>query len=367
MEKKSKRLYKGILEITPAEYGFLRNEESNFKENKEDPYLSSDFLRENGLREGLEIEAEIIPSERPNRNFEVSKVLTCNGLPFEEYPRIANIKDGISIDPNERLRMTLSPKDLTGRMMDILTPIGKGQRGMIISPPKAGKKTLLKHIARAVHQNNPEVKIFILLVDERPEEVTDFQRDLEGVKVFHSSADQDVDQHLRITFLAMNRAIRCTEFGDDVLVLIDSLTRMGRAFNKDADSGSKTLSGGLAANALELPRRFFGAARKIEDGGSLTIMATILVETNSKMDTVIFHEFKGTGNLELTLCRECADQRMFPAINVIESGTRKEQILFSRRERKESQYLRRKTADLNTTDALNFVFKHFREKISEGK
>ena len=363
MAKAAKKLYKGILEITPAEYGFLRNEETNFKENPDDPYLSADFIQKFELREGLEIEAEVVPSDRPNRKFEVKEIISCNGLPFSEYPKIAEIKAGISIDPNERLRMTLSPRDLTGRMMDSLTPIGKGQRGMIISPPKAGKTTILKHIARAVHQNNPEVKIFILLVDERPEEVTDFQRDLEGVRVFHSSADQDVVQHLRITYLAMNRAIRCAEYGDDALVLIDSLTRMGRAFNKDADSGSKTLSGGLAANALELPRRFFGAARKIEDGGSLTIMATILVETNSKMDTVIFHEFKGTGNLELTLCRECADQRMFPAINVLESGTRKEQILFSRRERKESHYLRRKTADLNTTDALHFVFKHFREKM----
>lgn len=360
---KSKNLFKGILEITPLEYGVLRREENNFRENGEDPYLAPNLIQNLQLEEGLEIEAEIGPSLKPSRKYEVKKILTCNGRPFEDYPKILNIKARTSIDPAERLRMKVADTDLTGRMIDILTPIGKGQRGMIISPPKAGKTSLLKHIAKAVQKNNPEVKIFILLVDERPEEITDFQRYLDGIRVFHSSADKDVNSHLRMTYLAMNRAIRCAEYGDDVLVLIDSLTRMGRAFNKDAESGSKTLSGGLSANALELPRRFFGAARNIENGGSLTTIATILVETGSKMDTVIFHEFKGTGNLEITLCRHCADQRMFPAINVLESGTRKEHILFSRREQKESRYLRRKTADMNTTDALNFVFKHFREKM----
>jgi transcription termination factor Rho len=233
--------------------------------------------------------------------------------------------------------------------------MGKGQRGLIVSPPKAGKTTILKHIAKAVHQNNPEVKILILLIDERPEEVTDFQRALEGVEVFYSSADQDMESHLRITSLTMNMAIREVEFGKDILILIDSLTRMGRAFNKNSYSAGKTLSGGLSVNALELPRQYFGAARNIENGGSLTIMATILVDTGSRMDEVIFQEFKGTGNLELVLSRECAERRLYPAINIRQSGTRKEHKILNEDDLEKSNYLRRRTADMKAWDALEYI------------
>jgi transcription termination factor Rho len=318
------------------------------------------LIRQHGLREGLLISAELGNSSKPGQSAPLSKIISCNSLPFEKYASITDIKSLTSIDAEEQLKMTRGERDYTGRLIDLLTPIGKGQRGMIISPPKAGKTTILKHIAKAVLENHPEVKVMMLLVDERPEEVTDFRRDLPGAEVFYSSADQDVENHLRITTLTMNMATRRMEFGEDVLVLIDSLTRMGRAFNKDADSGGKTLSGGLAANALELPRRFFGAARNIEHGGSLTIMATILVETGSRMDEVIFQEFKGTGNLDLVLCRECAERRLFPAINIRESGTRKEHKILSPEALKESTYLRRKMAEMKAPEALELVLEALR-------
>lgn len=350
-----KNIVEGVLEVTPEGQGFLRNPKKNFNITRDDPYVPAQLIRQHNLREGLLISGELGSPSRPGQNPPLTRVLSCNGLPIEQYPSISDLKSLTSIDPEEQLLITRDARDLTGRMIDLLVPIGKGQRGMIISPPKAGKTTILKHIAQAVLQNHPEVKVMMLLVDERPEEVTDFRRDLPGAEVFHSSADQDVESHLRITSLTMNTATRRMEFGQDVLVLIDSLTRMGRAFNKDADSGGKTLSGGLAANALELPRRFFGAARNIEHGGSLTVMATILVDTGSRMDEVIFQEFKGTGNLDLVLCRECAERRLYPAINIRESGTRKEQKILSPQALKENHALRRKVAELKAPEALEVV------------
>lgn len=355
-----KNIVEGILEIMPEGFGFLRDSKRNFSITQNDPYVSPQPIRQYGLREGLLISAELGNPSKPGQSAPISKIITCNGLPLENYASIAGIKSLTSIDAEEQLRMTLGERDYTGRLIDLLTPLGKGQRGMIISPPKAGKTTILKHIAKAVLENHPEVKVMMLLVDERPEEVTDFRRDLPGAEVFYSSADQDVENHLRITTLTMNMATRRMEFGGDVLVLIDSLTRMGRAFNKDADSGGKTLSGGLAANALELPRRFFGAARNIEHGGSLTIMATILVETGSRMDEVIFQEFKGTGNLELVLSRECAERRLYPAINIRESGTRKEHKILSPEALKESTHLRRKVAEMKAPEALELVLEALR-------
>lgn len=350
----------GILEIMAEGYGFLRDSKKNFNMTRDDAFVPAQLIRQSGLREGLLITGEPGNAAKPGQGAPLARVLTCNGLPVEEYASISDIKSLTSIDPEEQLKITRGDRDLIGRMIDLLIPIGKGQRGMIISPPKAGKTTILKHIAQSVLQNHPEVKVMVLLVDERPEEVTDFRRDLPGAEVFHSSADQDVESHLRITALTMNTAMRRMEFGEDVLVLIDSLTRMGRAFNKDADSGGKTLSGGLAANALELPRRFFGAARKIEHGGSLTIMATILVDTGSRMDEVIFQEFKGTGNLDLVLSRECAERRLFPAINIRESGTRKEHKLLSPEMLKESHNLRRKVAEMKAPEALEVVIEALR-------
>jgi transcription termination factor Rho len=352
-----KQIVEGILEVMPEGYGFLRDPKKNFNIIPNDAYVSPQLIRQHNLREGLLITGELGKPSRPGQSTPLSKVLTCNGLPVEQYALLPEIKSLTSIDPEEQLIMTREDGDLTGRMIDLLTPLGKGQRGMIISPPKAGKTTILKHIAKAALENHPEVKVMVLLVDERPEEVTDFRRDLKGAEVFHSSADQDVENHLRITSLTMNMATRRVECGENMIMMIDSLTRMGRAFNKDADSGGKTLSGGLAANALELPRRFFGAARNIENGGSLTIMATILVDTGSRMDEIIFQEFKGTGNLDLVLSRECAERRLFPAINIRESGTRKEHKILSPEALKESHNLRRKVAEMKAPEALEVVLR----------
>ena len=240
-----------------------------------------------------------------------------------------------------------------GKALDMIVPIGKGQRGLIISPPKSGKTTILKHMANSIITNHPEVVVFALLVDERPEEVTDFRRGLKHAYVLSSSADQSVSQHLRMTKITVNAAIRLAETGIDAVVFIDSLTRMSRAFNTEAQSYGRTLTGGLGANAMEMPRRIFGAARNIDNGGSLTIIATILINTGSKMDDIIFQEFKGTGNMDLVLSRKCAEQRLWPAINILQSGTRKEHLLLDTLEFQEMVKLRRGLSKKDEITALS--------------
>ncbi len=350
-----KNIYDGVLEIMENGHGFLRDPDKNFQVQHGDPYVPIQIIRDLNLCEGQMLTVKLGKAPKPGQSRPASEILKINGLSLKKFAPLPDYKSAVVIDPEEKLTMRLDEKDRTGRFIDLFTPIGKGQRGMIISPPKAGKTTILKHIANAVLQNHPEMEVIMLLIDERPEEVTDFRRALPGAKVFYSSSDQDVENHIHITSLTMNMAIRIAESGGDAIVLIDSLTRMGRAFNKDADSGGKTLSGGLATNALELPRRFFGAARNLEHGGSLTIMATILVETGSRMDEVIFQEFKGTGNLDLVLCRDCADRRLFPAVNVRESGTRKEHKLLSHKEQDIANRIRRKTAGMKSIEALEYL------------
>ena len=345
----------GILEIMDSGHGFLRSVEKNFRPGPSDAFVPPQLIRKYQLKEGLLIEGVVGKPPASGKSAPLQKITSCNNRPLKSYHPENNIKNATSIDPEQPLRMTLTEKDLTGMAIDLLTPIGKGQRGMIISPPKAGKTIILKHIAKAVIKNHPDMQVYVLLVDERPEEVTDFRRALKGAKVFSSSSDQEVENHLRIISLTMNMAIREVEYGADVLVLMDSLTRMGRSYNKDTNSGGRTLSGGLAATALALPRKFFGAARNIEGGGSLTIMATILVDTGSRMDEVIFQEFKGTGNLDLVLSRECAERRIFPAIDVNASGTRKEDKLLSDKALQRNHRLRRKIANMKPAEAMPYV------------
>ncbi len=263
------------------------------------------------------------------------------------------LQEQVSINPFERYTLEQDEDDLTGKALDLIAPIGMGQRGLIIAPPKSGKTTILRHMANSVVSNHPDAKVFVLLVDERPEEVTDFQRGLKDAHVLYSSADQQIGQHMRMTRLAMHTAIRCAEIGQNAVVFIDSLTRMTRAFNNDTDSYGKTLSGGLGANAMEFPRKIFGAARKLENGGSLTIIATILVETGSRMDDVIFQEFKGTGNMDLYLSRECAEQRIWPAININKSGTRKEDLLMDKEEYDRIVEMRRRVATKDEVTAMS--------------
>ncbi|WP_022665280.1 transcription termination factor Rho [Desulfospira joergensenii] len=343
----------GYLEIMDKGFGFLRDIEDNFQPRPENPYVSNTLIRKLNLREGSFIQGYGEKKGPSNPNLALNVVETINHLSPEDFNAIPMLQEQTSINPHERYYLTQNEDDLTGRALDMIVPIGMGQRGLIISPPKSGKTTLLSHMANSIVLNHPDAKVFILLVDERPEEVTDFQRALTQANVLYSSADQQIGQHMRMTRLAMHTAIRCAEIGQDAVVFIDSLTRMTRAFNADTDSHGKTMTGGLGANAMEFPRKIFGAARKLENGGSLTIVATILVDTGSRMDDIIFQEFKGTGNMDLFLSRECAEQRIWPAININKSGTRKEDLLMDREEHERVVQIRRKIAVKDEISAMS--------------
>lgn len=346
----------GYLEIFPKGFGFLRDIKNNFRPTNEDIFVPPAVIRGNFLREGMFIKGET--AAQKDGKILLSKVDKINGWAPLEIRKHKNLREQISINPEKKLDLSLNKKDILGKILNFVVPTGMGQRGMVISPPKTGKTTILKQIAQAVQQNHPEIKTYILLVDERPEEVTDFRRALDDCHVLSSSADESTSNHLRLTRLTLNAAINETEVGKDVLVLIDSLTRMARAFNKESNNHGRTLSGGLAANALEWPRRFFGAARNLEHGGSLTVMATILVDTGSRMDEVIFQEFKGTGNLDLVLSQKCAEQRLYPAVNLNESGTRKEELLFSPEQHKAAMKLRSFLSQMSETEAMQYLLTH---------
>lgn len=348
----------GHLEILDRGFGFLRNIDNNFKPTSEDTFVPAHIIKQLYLNEGVYIEGMGVDGDGKNKNLKLSKVDTVNHMSIEDYADVPTLQDQISISPTERFHLTLGPKDHMGKALDMIVPIGKGQRGLIISPPKSGKTTILQHMANAIITNHSDARVFVLLVDERPEEVTDFKRRLKTGHVLHSSADQSVAQHMRMTRLTMNAAVRLAEMGQDVVVFIDSLTRMSRAFNTETRSHGRTMTGGLATNALEIPRRIFGAARNIEDGGSLTIIATILVDTGSRMDDIIFQEFKGTGNMDLALSRQCAEQRLWPAIHINDSGTRKEHLLLSKEEYGEITEIRRALADKKPIAALKALMEH---------
>ncbi len=348
----------GHLEILDRGFGFLRNIDNNFKPTSEDTFVPAHLIKKFFLKEGIYIEGTGVDGDGNNKNLKLSQVDTINHISTEDYADVASLQDRVSINPTERFRLTLGAKDHMGKALDLIVPIGKGQRGLIISPPKSGKTTILQHMANAIIANHSDAMVFVLLVDERPEEVTDFRRGLKAGHVLHSSADQSVAQHMRMTRLTMNAAISIAEMGKDVVVFIDSLTRMSRAFNTETYSHGRTMTGGLGANALEIPRKIFGAARKIEDGGSLTIIATILIDTGSRMDDIIFQEFKGTGNMDLVLSRECAEQRLWPAIHINDSGTRKEHLLLTKEEYKEVTEIRKALAEQKTIPALKTFLAH---------
>ncbi len=349
---------KGHLEILDKGFGFLRNIENNFQPSPEDTSVPLSLIRNAGLAEGVFIEGRVVKGDAKGKNLKLASIDKISGVPGDDFSHIAPLQDQVSIHPNERLTLTQSPKDLMGMALDMLVPIGKGQRGMIVSPPKSGKTTILKHMAASISANHPDTNIFVLLVDERPEEVTDFRRGLQDVDVIYSSADQSLENHMRQTRMAINTAMRCAETGRDAVVFIDSLTRMARAFNTATNSHGRTLTGGLGANAMEIPRKIFGAARNIEDGGSLTILATILVDTGSRMDDIIFQEFKGTGNMDLVLSRECAEERIYPAININQSGTRNDQLLQDKAEYNDATDARRACSQMDETAAMSSLIDH---------
>ena len=350
---------KGYLEILDRGFGFLRSLENNFLPGPADTFVPAFIIQKNRLQEGVFIEGTGAKGKPGSENLKLSDIETVNKMPISEWGTLVPFQSQTSINPLYRLKMTMGPDDLTGRALDLIVPMGKGQRGLIISPPKAGKTSLLKHMANALALNHPEVDVYVLLVDERPEEVTDFKRGLKNAHILFSSSDQSVDQHMRMTRLALQAAMHWSEVGRDTVVLIDSLTRMARAFNAETRSHGRTLTGGLGASAMVVPRKIFGTARNIENGGSLTIMATILVDTGSRMDDIIFQEFKGTGNMDLVLSRKCAEQRIWPAIDIQKSGTRKEEALLDSDEYQEVLKIRRALAQKDEITAMSQLLEYF--------
>ncbi|MCB9481277.1 MAG: transcription termination factor Rho [Desulfobacteraceae bacterium] len=342
----------GFLELNDRGFGFLRNIDNNFQSSPQDTFVPVGLIKRFNLREGVMIDGYGVPGDKRNSNYRLADITRISNLSVEDYLNMVPFRDRVSIDPFEKYSMIQGPDDVTGKALDLIVPVGKGQRGLIISPPKSGKTTILKHMADSIVKNHPEAVVFVLLVDERPEEVTAFRRELSDAIVLSSSSDQGISSHLRMARLTINSAIRCAEAGNDVVVLIDSLTRMARAFNSGTDSGGKTMSGGVGAKALATPRAYFGAARNLEGGGSLTNIATILKDTGSRMDDVIFQEFKGTGNMDLVLSRKCSENRVWPAINIRESGTRKEELIHDEEELKQINEIRRSISSLDEKDAM---------------
>ena len=324
----SQNTVSGLLEITEKGHGFLRSEVRKFKPVPADPYVSADLIKRLQLRMGLIVSGEAQPNKRGPGPL-LTRINEVNSKPLDEYHQMLAFPDLTVIDPHEPIRLETPGGPPSMRIMDLLTPIGRGQRGLIVAPPKTGKTTLLKEIAAAALHNHPDMKVFVLLIDERPEEVTDFRRSLPA-EVWSSNSDEDVPSHVRTARMVIERARRMVEFGKHVLVMLDSITRLGRAFNHHVGSSGRTMSGGIDAQAMQEPRAMFGSARNIEHGGSLTIMASALIDTGSKMDELIFQEFKGTGNMELVLSKKLAERRMWPAFDLPASGTRKEELLLGK-------------------------------------
>jgi len=344
----------GALEILPDGFGFLRSASGSYLAGPDDLYVSPSQIRRFGLRKGDTIQGKIRPPKEGERYFALLKVETIN----YEDPDVARKKIAFEnltpLHPNERLVMEVgngSTEDITPRIIDIASPFGKGQRGLIVAPPKSGKTVILQQIAQSIAENHPESYLIVLLIDERPEEVTEMQRTVKG-EVISSTFDEPATRHVQVAEMVIEKAKRLVEHKKDVIILLDSITRLARAYNIVLPSSGKILSGGVDANALHRPKRFFGAARNIEEGGSLTIIATALIETGSKMDEVIFEEFKGTGNMELHLSRSIAEKRTFPAINITKSGTRKEELLTTKDELQNIWVLRRFLQTLNEVDAI---------------
>jgi transcription termination factor Rho len=343
-------LASGVLELQERSMGFLRQPQRDFRPAQDDVFVPPAVIAKFRLKTGLALTGPV-QRDKKGRGLQLADVATICGHPPADYVRLTPFDQLTVIDPEEVLWLETGPEPLTTRVTDLLTPIGKGQRGLIVSPPRAGKTILLEHMAAAVHKNYPEVRLMMLLVDERPEEVTHFRRST-GAEVLASSNDQEVEHHVRLARMAFAKAKAEVEFGHDVVLFMDSLTRLGRAFNKAIPSSGRTMSGGVDIRALEEPKRLFGAARKIEGGGSLTVVATCLVDTGSRMDELIFQEFKGTGNMELVLSRELADRRLYPAIDILASGTRKEERLVSAAELRKRYAIRRRLANAKPVEAL---------------
>ncbi|MDC3379523.1 transcription termination factor Rho [Planctomycetota bacterium] len=345
----------GVLEIMPDGFGFLRSAACSYLPSADDVYLAPSLIRRYGLRTGNLCAGTVRPAKATDKFFAMAELDTVNGEPPEKLREIPHFDDLTPLYPEERLQLEVGDAGaLEMRVMNLLTPIGKGQRGLIVAPPRTGKTMLLQKLANSIIANNPEAYLIILLIDERPEEVTDMSRTVKA-EVVASTFDEESARHVQVAEMVINKAKRMVEYGRDVVILLDSITRLGRAYNTEIPHSGKILSGGVDANALKGPKRFFGAARNIEFGGSLTIIATALIETNSRMDEVIFEEFKGTGNMELHLDRALADRRTWPAIEVRRSGTRKEELLLDPEELKRTWVLRKVLNEMNGIEAMDLL------------
>ena len=340
----------GVLELHPKGYGFLRDHTRNYPRSANDPYVSVELINRLRLREGVLIKgtAEGPPGGQGPR---LKVIESIEGLTPDQYSTVKQFDDLTAIDPRERIRLEIGAEPLTMRIMDLFTPIGKGQRGLIVAPPRTGKTILLQHLAASVTKNHPELYLIMLLIDERPEEVTEMRRAVHG-EVVASSMDREVESHVRLASLLGERAKRLAEMGKEVFLLLDSITRLARAHNKVVGNSGRTMSGGVDIRALEIPKKLFGSARAFEEGGSLTVMATALIETGSRMDELIFQEFKGTGNMELVLDRKLADRRMWPAMDLWQSGTRKEEKLLDPDTLRRATMLRRSLAGMKTVETM---------------
>jgi transcription termination factor Rho len=344
----------GVLEILPDGFGFLRSPEYNYLPCPDDIYISPSQIRRFGLRNGHVVQGQIRPPKESERYFALLRVEAINGEDPERIMDTSNFEDLTPLHPNRRLILEAGPKELNMRIVDLVTPIGKGQRMLIVAPPRTGKTVLMQKIANSISANHPEVVLIILLIDERPEEVTDMERNTKG-EVVSSTFDEPSARHVQVAEMVIEKAKRYVEFGKDVVILLDSITRLARAYNTEIPHSGKILTGGVDANALQKPKRFFGAARNIEEGGSLTILATALIDTGSKMDEVIFEEFKGTGNAELHLDRRLVDRRVYPAIDINASGTRREELLLDPKELELVYRLRRVLSDMNPVEAVELI------------
>ena len=349
-------LFTGILEIKDGGFGFLRAIDGNFSDTSNDSYVSATQIRKFALRTGDIVSGQVRPPNKDSEKYNaLLKIEAINYLPIKESKNRPLFDNLTPLYSTERFKFEYDSKRMTGRMLDLFAPMGKGQRGLIVAPPKTGKTELLKDLAHGISKNHPEATLMVLLIDERPEEVTDMQRSVKG-EVYSSTFDLPAQNHVRVAEIVIEKAKRLVEMKKDVVILLDSITRLARAYNTVTPSSGKVLSGGVDANALHKPKRFFGAARNIEEGGSLTIISTALIETGSKMDEVIFEEFKGTGNSEVVLSRNAANKRVYPALDIIKSGTRKEELLLSPEILQKTWILRNAIASMDEVEALKFLY-----------
>ncbi len=354
VDQKKRLQGSGVLEILSEGYGFLRSQESNYLSGPNDIYVSPSQIRRFSLNTGDALQGEVRPPKSSERYLALLKIETINDEPPDNTNSRTSFDDLRPRYPEQRLALELPGPDLSTRVMDLVSPIGMGQRGLIVSPPKAGKTVLLQRIANSISINHPDVHLMVLLIDERPEEVTDMKKNVDG-DVLSSTFDESAARHTQVAEMVLERAKRLVEQGKDVVILLDSITRLARAFNSTMPHSGKVLSGGVDAKALQKPKRFFGAARNIDQGGSLTIIATALVDTGSRMDEVIFEEFKGTGNMELILDRSISDRRIFPAVDINRSGTRREELLLSQSELNRVYLLRNFFSDMPAAEAIEFL------------